>query len=204
MGKTKESSTLNSILEAARIEMSKRGFANTTVEQITNRANVGKGTFYLYFRTKEDVVKSMMEEMFDRVKVILDRSYQSLLEPQPDFRKVIKSTILETLRQYYELKDIIITVYHANFELSKELFSFRSSIFMKLRKYVEKFIVTSQEKGFIRPIQPEILSYMLFSIFMNLAVDVIFKEGTGKLEYYVDITTDFVLNGVCGPKGKET
>lgn len=34
-----------------------QGFSATSVEQITQRADVGKGTFYNYFRTKEAVIK---------------------------------------------------------------------------------------------------------------------------------------------------
>ncbi len=203
MKKEKDASTLTRILEAAKSEMSKHGFSNTTVEQITNKADVGKGTFYLYFSTKEDVIKYMMEEMFDRVKTILEQSHQKILEPNPDMNAIIKKTILDTIKEYYELKDVIITVYSANFELSKDLFSFRSSVFVKLRKYVEKIIRISQEKGYIRPIQPEILSYMLFSIFTNIAVDVLFKEGISKLESYVEIIHDFIIHGIKNNDYKE-
>lgn len=46
-----------------------QGFSATSVEQITQQADVGKGTFYNYFRTKEAVIKE-----FSR------RSWQDLVQ----------------------------------------------------------------------------------------------------------------------------
>src|SRR5450755_4447689 len=37
----------------------KHGLASTTIEQITSRAGVAKGTFYLYFSSKEDILAAL-------------------------------------------------------------------------------------------------------------------------------------------------
>ncbi len=47
------------IMRAARHLFLEHGVAATTVEQITARAGVAKGTFYLYFSSKEDVLAAM-------------------------------------------------------------------------------------------------------------------------------------------------
>ncbi len=49
------------ILRAARRLFLDRGVAATTIEQITSRAGVAKGTFYLYFSSKEDVLAAMAD-----------------------------------------------------------------------------------------------------------------------------------------------
>lgn len=43
-----------------------QGFAKTTVDQITNAAGVGKGTFYNYFETKEDLLVAGMAIMQEK------------------------------------------------------------------------------------------------------------------------------------------
>ncbi len=43
-----------------------QGFAKTTVDQITNVAGVGKGTFYNYFETKEDLLIAGMAIMQEK------------------------------------------------------------------------------------------------------------------------------------------
>lgn len=52
--------TLEKILRAAEAEFGERGFHEGSIVGITRRAEVGQGTFYLYFKTKEDVLRELV------------------------------------------------------------------------------------------------------------------------------------------------
>jgi AcrR family transcriptional regulator len=56
------------ILAAAIRLFSARGLENTTVEQVAEAADVGKGTIYNYFLTKEDMVVAFMAGLEQRVQ----------------------------------------------------------------------------------------------------------------------------------------
>ncbi len=58
----KKEETRKKIIEAAADLFRRQGFANTAVDQITEAADVGKGTFYNYFETKEAVVTAFIDE----------------------------------------------------------------------------------------------------------------------------------------------
>ncbi|WP_018921842.1 FAD-dependent oxidoreductase [Salsuginibacillus kocurii] len=45
-----------------------KGFEKTTVEEITTSAGVGKGTFFTYFPTKEDVLRELARERIEAVQ----------------------------------------------------------------------------------------------------------------------------------------
>lgn len=45
----------------------KKGYDTTTIEDITNRANLGRATFYLHYRDKEDLLLSTLENTFDEL-----------------------------------------------------------------------------------------------------------------------------------------
>jgi len=47
------------LMNAAQYLFLKQGVASTTIEQITLRAEVAKGTFYLYFSSKEDILTAL-------------------------------------------------------------------------------------------------------------------------------------------------
>ena len=51
------------LMNAAQRLFLKRGVAPTTIEQITSSAGVAKGTFYLYFSSKDDIL-AMLGERF--------------------------------------------------------------------------------------------------------------------------------------------
>lgn len=56
--------TREKLLEAGRRIISKKGLDNTCVEEITAEAEVSKGTFYTYFKKKEDIVFALSHSMF--------------------------------------------------------------------------------------------------------------------------------------------
>src|SRR6204780_1607051 len=51
-----------------------RGFMETTVEDITEAADVGKGTFFNYFRTKEHVLATFGAERLAAVQFALEKA----------------------------------------------------------------------------------------------------------------------------------
>lgn len=56
--------TEQTLLDAAESVLAERGLDGVTVADITQAAGVAKGTFYLYFATKEDVVREVQRRHF--------------------------------------------------------------------------------------------------------------------------------------------
>ncbi|MEO2151095.1 MAG: TetR/AcrR family transcriptional regulator [Thermococcus sp.] len=57
-GKTREK-----LVSSAMELFAKKGFDKTTVDEIVARAGVAKGTFYLYFKSKDDLIKELAFEV---------------------------------------------------------------------------------------------------------------------------------------------
>jgi AcrR family transcriptional regulator len=73
------------LLDAAGTVFEERGYKGTTVGAITDRANTAHGTFYLYFRNKEDafcqVIESVIvDELAGNVVVPLDDAPRPAME----------------------------------------------------------------------------------------------------------------------------
>jgi AcrR family transcriptional regulator len=60
--------TRQKILDAAEHEIGRKGFAEASISTITAEAAVGQGTFYLYFRSKEDVLRKLVLRMGRRLR----------------------------------------------------------------------------------------------------------------------------------------
>ena len=52
----KASQTKNKIIEAAKELIKDKGLSNVSVDDITKQAGVAKGSFYVYFKKKEDII----------------------------------------------------------------------------------------------------------------------------------------------------
>lgn len=55
--------TLRRLLDAAAEEFGARGYHETAISHITQRAGVGLGTFYVYFKSKEEVFRALVADM---------------------------------------------------------------------------------------------------------------------------------------------
>ena len=55
--------TLRKILDAAREEFGERGFSDSSIVGITQRAGVALGTFYTYFESKEALFQALVRAM---------------------------------------------------------------------------------------------------------------------------------------------
>jgi AcrR family transcriptional regulator len=60
--------TMRKILDAAREEFGERGFAESSIVGITQRAGVALGTFYTYFESKEGLFKALVRDMSAQVR----------------------------------------------------------------------------------------------------------------------------------------
>src|SRR3954463_11363440 len=60
--------TLRKILDAARAEFGERGFSDSSIVAITQRAGVALGTFYTYFDSKEAVFQALVRDMSAQVR----------------------------------------------------------------------------------------------------------------------------------------
>ena len=60
--------TLRKILDAAREEFGARGFSDSSIVGITQRAGVALGTFYTYFDSKEALFQALVRDMSVQVR----------------------------------------------------------------------------------------------------------------------------------------
>jgi AcrR family transcriptional regulator len=60
--------TLRKILDAAREEFGERGFSDSSIVGITQRAGVALGTFYTYFDSKEELFQALVRDMSGQVR----------------------------------------------------------------------------------------------------------------------------------------
>jgi AcrR family transcriptional regulator len=114
--------TRQKILDAAQREIGRKGYAEASISTITAQAAVGQGTFYLYFRSKEDVLRELVLRMGRRVRrhltlAIADapsrleaerrglRAFLEFVRANPDlYRVVAESQFIDAavFRRYYE------------------------------------------------------------------------------------------------------
>jgi AcrR family transcriptional regulator len=72
------------ILDAARQEFFERGFHRPTVDDVATRAEVSKGTIYLYFESKEGILAHLLIEGLDLLVKEMGAVCKPELSPAPE------------------------------------------------------------------------------------------------------------------------
>lgn len=98
--------TREKLLRAAEIEFGKRGFHAVGIGDITRRAGVALGTFYVYFESKEEIYRALVAYMSDHVRSWIAERVADLPDRLTAEKKGFES-FLEFVRQHEGLYRII-------------------------------------------------------------------------------------------------
>lgn len=98
--------TRERLLEAAAAEFGERGFHDASVSGITTRAGTALGTFYNYFASKEELFRSLVREMSDKVKERAGAALRPDMDPLTIERMALES-FLAFAREHKEIYRII-------------------------------------------------------------------------------------------------
>jgi len=77
----KKLETRQALSEAAMVLFREKGYRATTVEEITERANVAKGTFFNYFSSKEVLLDDLARWHIEQLRAALDVSQGAPASP---------------------------------------------------------------------------------------------------------------------------
>jgi AcrR family transcriptional regulator len=62
----------NAIMEAAIELFGEKGYKDTSIAEIMGRADLGIGTFYNYFSSKEEILKSLVFNIVERLRLFIE------------------------------------------------------------------------------------------------------------------------------------
>lgn len=91
--------TRQGIIDSALKLFGEKGYAATSVQEITEAAGVTKGAFYHHFESKEDLLRLIHDEFLDYQLAILRVALDSDEDPAELLRKLIE-TLLASTTQY--------------------------------------------------------------------------------------------------------
>ena len=96
--------TRNRLMSAALTCFENHGYGDTTVEDVVAEAEVARGTFYLHFTNKLELVRALTDEVQPGVGVLYDRLDEMLANPD---RKAIQAWMTEAFTWFVTHRTIV-------------------------------------------------------------------------------------------------
>lgn len=133
------------IFSAALRLFAERGYMETTVEDITEAADVGKGTFFNYFPTKEHVLATYGEERVANVERALERARAG----KGPVLAVLKDLATSLAGQASASPELLRSIFAANLS-SAPIRSELQTRLQRARRLMAELFVLAQDRGEVR------------------------------------------------------
>jgi AcrR family transcriptional regulator len=83
------------LMESAYALMAEKGHRDVSIQEITSAADVGFGTFYTYFASKEAIYDALVEEVLEASGNVVDAATRHLADPAERLSAGIQYTLLQ-------------------------------------------------------------------------------------------------------------
>ena len=154
------------ILLAARKIFAEQGFFNCRVSQIAHEAGMSQGNVYWYFKSKEDILKTILAEGFNAQERITKAVARSDASPIKRFSLLLDSS-LEFYRQQEKFMSILLALLaHGNISLLQELGFDMIKIGEQFHRNLIPFFHTLREEDLVAELDPHTL-VMFYYAFLN-------------------------------------
>lgn len=192
MSDDKSIATRKKLLDAAEDVFSEFGFHKALVEEIANRAGLGKGTIYRYFENKEELFKSLMEEHVNELTESVMNNTSGKTDPIEKIKITLKA-YLDFFKMHKRLFSILVFEDEgAGCKNAEECWEKRTGY----AKILEAFISDGISKNVFKKLEPMTLSYCMLGMLNYLIIKWMRSEVEYDLTDELDTVYEMTFNGI--------
>jgi AcrR family transcriptional regulator len=185
------------ILSAAKIVFAEAGYHGASIHAIIERAQIARGTFYLYFQSKAAVFDSILDQAMADLRGRLHRievDDASAPPPQVQLHNQVVST-LEYIVEDRPLATLLMSAGHTpDVDASERLEMFFSEVRDLLRRALE----TGMEIGLVRKCQPELVAAAMLGMIRGVIELLVRRPDSSDSAPVGDVVSELILVALRG------
>ncbi|MBO1038687.1 TetR/AcrR family transcriptional regulator [Brucella pituitosa] len=177
------------LMAAAETIFLEKGFAATSVDEIVRKADVAKGTFYLHFRSKDDILTALRERFVTSYCEDLDRELDAV--PMGDWNGRLSAWAATGVAGYldnYRVHDLVFYDFHPPMRHVKQ----ENPAVLRL----EKLLRDGQAAGVWKIDNTRLLATLLFHALHGAVDDFIIRSNITERDEMVRGVQDLFLKAV--------
>lgn len=181
------------ILRGAERIFAKHGYKKTSVDEIASEAKVSKGAVYLYFKSKEEIFRTLLKRNVERLWEIIRKAADEKSDPREKIRAAVMAKV-EYLHRFATLKGLTESMF-------KEVESVIDNEMKRLEKneveLLTHVLVEGQNKKiFVKFPDVELVAFALVRTMEELKIPWIFAKKRVDTNKKVDILLSLLFKGI--------
>lgn len=137
------------ILAAAKRLFEEKGFEKTTIDEIAKYIGIGKGTVYLDFKNKQDILAALIEQQI----LVKQQCLESLLETaEPPYLNLLSDALKHDVGSVFDMATSQVHTNIALFNTSYYLREKLSPLIFKSRSILARLFEKAEKNGEINPV----------------------------------------------------
>jgi TetR/AcrR family fatty acid metabolism transcriptional regulator len=182
------------ILRAATKVFAESGYFNSKVADVARVAGVADGTVYLYFKSKEEILRSI----FDRGVTEVLTEARAIIAEAADARERLRRIARLHLERLGADRDLAIVFQVELRGSTKFMEEFSAAGFAEYLRLIRDTFEEGQRAGvFRRELNAKIVAKVFFGALDEMATNWILSRRRYKLAPLADAALDIILDGVC-------
>lgn len=174
--------------------IARKGLGKATMQEIADEAGIAKGTIYLYFRDRDDLLEHSVDHVLDQ----LHSTVEELLESNLPFRALTEK-LIRTELEFFDRNDGLFRVYLATCESSHRRKRARDQ-HPRYRRYVEGITALferAMDRGELRRLDASHLAVFVIEGVTAIIVRRLMSNRKPSLEADVELILSTLLDGLA-------
>ena len=182
------------ILAAAKAVFADAGYHGASIHAIIERAQIARGTFYLYFASKAAVFDSILDQALADLRSRIHRiKVEDPAAPPPQVQ--LREHVVSTL-EYFVGDRALATILLSSGAMPEAEASERlAQFFGEVKALIARAMETGMEIGLIRACQPDLVAAAMLGMIRGV-IEFVIASGTDTIETTVTEMITVALRGV--------
>jgi TetR/AcrR family transcriptional regulator of autoinduction and epiphytic fitness len=149
------------ILESARGRFQRFGYSKTTMEEIAADAGISKGTIYIYFQNKEDILIVLVEQEALKMERLIYHEIKNMKSVGKQLEIIFTKAL-----EYLEGHPFMDSMVRRDIEtFSPRMLKHIVSVEDRYVAIIEDYVRRGIEGGEIEPYNPRLVAYVMYKVF---------------------------------------
>ena len=166
------------ILNAAKLVFAEAGYHGASINAIIERAQIARGTFYLYFESKSAVFDSILDQALADLRSRIRRIVVD--EPDAPAPQVqLRAQVIATLEYVIRDRPLAMLLLSAGHTPDAEASERLDQFFADMRELLARALQTGMELGLVRPCQPELVAAAMLGMIRGV-IELLVRQASDR------------------------